>query len=364
MTRRRRTVEHLAMLATLLVLLVFCGEGHAGAQVKSTDADTTSTASGEKPKSDSQGQGRTVGSQGRYLARTKVMDVTAREREIAAAVKSTMKEEKSESASGEEQGPTTIEDAAALLAKRIAMAAPPSKCFEYEGMFYFSGGTSATPVDDFNSGFAVRKGSTAIFRWEPDAGLLDAQKVRRALEQRYDLSKIRGSDALRSGDKLELRGAMAKRGFHQTFSDPNLSSPSDRFSQELMEWETEEGRSPSQRIQLVLIFGKTDASDALEGLFQCMGTTTNRLIDSSTFEAWKEKLGDACFVFAKTNTHDKQTSATARSTAFFVRDNVAVYLQCSPATMDAIPIAQDIDRAIQACPLRDSKPPAPRKEGD
>ncbi len=47
------------------------------------------------------------------------------------------------------------------------MACLPAKCFEHDGVFYFSGGTSTKLIDDFSSGFAIRKGESEIYTWSP-----------------------------------------------------------------------------------------------------------------------------------------------------------------------------------------------------
>jgi len=54
-----------------------------------------------------------------------------------------------------------------LLLSLVSMACPPSTCTEYEGWYIFSGGDKAT-IDDgsFQSGFAVQKSSSRIYRYE------------------------------------------------------------------------------------------------------------------------------------------------------------------------------------------------------
>jgi len=66
-------------------------------------------------------------------------------------------------------GPQTIEEAAVFLRKHVSMAFPPAVCTERDGVFYFSGGRSASRVEDFSSGFAIIKGQRAIYSWDkPD----------------------------------------------------------------------------------------------------------------------------------------------------------------------------------------------------
>ncbi len=69
-----------------------------------------------------------------------------------------------QSASG---GPQTIEEAGDYLAKHVAMACPPAVCAEYDGIFYFSGGTTTAVETNFQSGFAIKKGKATIHLWQP-----------------------------------------------------------------------------------------------------------------------------------------------------------------------------------------------------
>ena len=109
-------------------------------------------------------EGRTVGDKGKYLAMTKVVTADNGLIEKAILAKSKMKEIR-RTANDKEAGPQTIEEAAAVLSHRINMACPPTKCFEHEGIFFFSGGTAAKPVDDFSSGLAVKRGGSTIYEW-------------------------------------------------------------------------------------------------------------------------------------------------------------------------------------------------------
>lgn len=65
-------------------------------------------------------------------------------------------------------GPRTLEVAAEYLARNVSMACPPSVCLEYEDVFYFSGGTTTAPDTNFLSGFAIKKGDTAIHSWKKE----------------------------------------------------------------------------------------------------------------------------------------------------------------------------------------------------
>jgi len=65
------------------------------------------------------------------------------------------------------KGPQSLQEANTFLQESLSMACLPTKCFEYDGIFYFSGGTSTKLIDDFSSGFAIRKGESKIYTWSP-----------------------------------------------------------------------------------------------------------------------------------------------------------------------------------------------------
>lgn len=109
---------------------------------------------------------RVIGEAGKFLAKTKVIPADRILVEKITLAKSSMKEI-SRTSKDEGAGPQTIENAAAILSRRINMACPPTRCFEYEGVFYFSGGTSALAINDFSSGLAIHKGETTIYQWMP-----------------------------------------------------------------------------------------------------------------------------------------------------------------------------------------------------
>ena len=64
-----------------------------------------------------------------------------------------------------DKGPQTIEEASEFLRHNLAMVYLPTKCFEYGDVFYFSGETTAGPIEDFSSGFAIRKDESQIYTW-------------------------------------------------------------------------------------------------------------------------------------------------------------------------------------------------------
>lgn len=76
-------------------------------------------------------------------------------------IKKIMKETRASKA----RGPQTIKEAYDFLRQNLSMAYLPTKCVEHDGVFYFSGGTSAKPIEDFSSGFAIRKGESQIYTW-------------------------------------------------------------------------------------------------------------------------------------------------------------------------------------------------------
>jgi len=101
-----------------------------------------------------------------YMSRTKVIQPDQATVAKLKAAKARMRQIRASSASG--VGPRTIQEAAEFLRTNVNMACPPGACVEYEGIFFFSGGTSTTLDTNFISGFAIKKGDTAIFEWEKE----------------------------------------------------------------------------------------------------------------------------------------------------------------------------------------------------
>jgi|YelNatPaOPRAMG01_1025707.scaffolds.fasta_scaffold46817_2 hypothetical protein len=101
-----------------------------------------------------------------YMSRTKVIQPDQATVPKLKAAKSTMRQIRAPRAGG--VGPWTIQEAAEFLRTNVNMACPPGACVEYEGIFFFSGGTSTTLDTNFISGFAIKKGDTAIFEWEKE----------------------------------------------------------------------------------------------------------------------------------------------------------------------------------------------------
>jgi len=58
------------------------------------------------------------------------------------------------------------EDAASHLNLNVAMALRPSVAFEDTDCYYFSGGTTAYPVNDFSCGVIVQKATGVISSWQ------------------------------------------------------------------------------------------------------------------------------------------------------------------------------------------------------
>ena len=61
--------------------------------------------------------------------------------------------------------PQTILDAAIYISQHIGYSRPPDRCLEYDGVFYFSGGTTTKMIEDFSRGLAIKKGETTIYTW-------------------------------------------------------------------------------------------------------------------------------------------------------------------------------------------------------
>lgn len=64
----------------------------------------------------------------------------------------------------QKNAPHTIDEAIVFL-KHINMVCSPTDCFEYSNVYFFSGGTSMKKVNDFSSGFAIKKGESKIYTW-------------------------------------------------------------------------------------------------------------------------------------------------------------------------------------------------------
>jgi hypothetical protein len=103
-----------------------------------------------------------------FMRKTKVVkaDVALSTKLSAAKAEMKVLRTPKKKAVGKDKGPQTIAEAAEYLRKHVSMAYPPSSCTEYDGVFYFSGGTSAEAVEDFSTGFAIKKGQEEILTWE------------------------------------------------------------------------------------------------------------------------------------------------------------------------------------------------------
>lgn len=110
---------------------------------------------------------RVIGDKGRFLSRTKIVTIASNELDRIIQAKKVLMKIRRNPKEGD-KGPQTLEDAAELLSRSVNMACPPAKCLEHEGVFYFSGCTSAKPVDNFNSGLAIKMGETTIYEWSTD----------------------------------------------------------------------------------------------------------------------------------------------------------------------------------------------------
>ena len=100
------------------------------------------------------------------MKNTKVLQTDQGTIDKVKAARVRMKEIRRSTAKNE--GPQTVEEAAEYLAKKVSMACPPSACVEYEGTFFFSGGTTTERDTNFLSGFAIRKGDNAIHSWQQE----------------------------------------------------------------------------------------------------------------------------------------------------------------------------------------------------
>jgi hypothetical protein len=110
-----------------------------------------------------------------FMGRTRVLDRPVPELgETLKAAKPKMKEMRKPDTT--RKGPQDIQAAADYLAKSVSMACPPGACVEYDGVFFFSGGRSTQLETNFLSGFAIKKGDTAIHTWEAEIKKKDKQE--------------------------------------------------------------------------------------------------------------------------------------------------------------------------------------------
>lgn len=105
---------------------------------------------------------------GGFLKKTKIIKTDSAIAKKLSTAKSKMKvlRKPADKQTSKTKGPRTIDEAAEYLRKHVSMACPPAVCTEHDGMFYFSGGKSTKAVNDFSSGFAIRKGERAIWTWD------------------------------------------------------------------------------------------------------------------------------------------------------------------------------------------------------
>lgn len=102
------------------------------------------------------------------LGRTEIVEVDKSVASKLAGVRKRLKviREPEKAQAGDTGSPQTLQEAAEYLGKHISMACPPAVCAEYEGVFYFSGGTSTRIVEDWSTGYALKKGERRIQAWD------------------------------------------------------------------------------------------------------------------------------------------------------------------------------------------------------
>lgn len=104
------------------------------------------------------------------FAKPKAVAVTIELKEKAARIKQVMKQVmKEDEGAGNTKAPQTLDEATDYLLRSVCFARFPTGCFEHDGVFYFSGGTSTKLIEDFSSGFAIRKGESKVYTWSPSA---------------------------------------------------------------------------------------------------------------------------------------------------------------------------------------------------
>ena len=107
---------------------------------------------------------KVTGEDGKRFAKPEGVVADGKLQKKATDIKKVMKQMGNEKKT---KAPQTLEEATDFLLGNLSLACFPTACFEYDGVFYFSGGTSIKPIDDFSSGFAIRKGESKIYTWSP-----------------------------------------------------------------------------------------------------------------------------------------------------------------------------------------------------
>lgn len=109
---------------------------------------------------------RTIGEAGGHkLSRTKVLSVKGKLLDSIDPINKAMRAVRHATPTNpEKSSPATIEDAAALLSRCVRIVGPPANCFEYANTYYFSDQSGMD--EDFRSGYAIKRGEPAIYRWE------------------------------------------------------------------------------------------------------------------------------------------------------------------------------------------------------
>ena len=170
-------------------------------------------------------------------------------------------------------------------------------------------------------------------------------RVKIAIRKQWTLPDL-STNRVRDVVKLDLHPV-----FHGQYtlglSDELLSQP-DKYVARYMEWNTKPAIH-SDQIRMVVIYGIDIANNALDGLFEIMGSGTSMAITPSTFDLLRNGPGNIAFAMP---TGQKEEGGTIKilGAIWFCRDNIAVQLTCSGG-VDLLPIAKAIDRVIQSCPI-------------
>lgn len=109
---------------------------------------------------------RTIGEAGGHkLSRTKVLSIKGKLLDSIDPINKAMREIQGVIPINSERiSPITIEDAASLLSRCVRIIDPPAYCFEHDNKYYFSDQSGMD--EDFRSGYAIKRGEPAIYRWE------------------------------------------------------------------------------------------------------------------------------------------------------------------------------------------------------
>lgn len=170
-------------------------------------------------------------------------------------------------------------------------------------------------------------------------------RVRRVMESESLLPAV-ATNVVREYSASDL-DVIFRADYRLGVSD-SLVTRQGKFAAQYMEWDK---GTHSEQIRLVFIKGEHGLPDALEGLFEIMGSGTTMAITPSTFVVLTQGPGDISYIMPASRQGDDANPKILHK-MWFVRDNIGVELSCSGET-DLLPIAQIIDHSIRSSPQKE-----------